>query len=281
MEEPPEKRNTVASLTDELLIEILCRLPVRDVCRFKCVSRSWLKLISDPVHRKKLPHTLAGFFYDSWNDERFPREAHHFTNVSGKGPPFIFPSFSFLPVSRDEVDLLDSCNGLLLCRCFVPGPHEGDGVRPFHYAVCNPATKKWVMLPDGSWASGEARTACLGFNPSVSSHFHVVEYVVDEEFCVTAVEIYSSKTAAWSFKENEWGDDVMLHDDARSVFLNGFMHMVSVAAGIVVVDMEGETWRAIPVPSEDEFGFIYQAQGHLCFLNVNDADPSKLSIWIL
>ncbi|CAN6294569.1 unnamed protein product [Urochloa humidicola] len=281
MEEPPEKRNAVASLTDELLIEILCRLPVRDVCRFKCVSRSWLKLISDPIHRKKLPHTLAGFFYDSWNDERFPREAHHFTNVSGKGPPFIFPSFSFLPVSRDEVDLLDSCNGLLLCRCFVPGPHEGDGVRPFHYAVCNPATKKWVMLPDGSWASGEARTARLGFNPSVSSHFHVVEYVVDEEVCVTAVEIYSSKTAAWSFKENEWGDNVMLHDDARSVFLNGFMHMVSVAAGIVVVDMEGETWRAIPVPSEDEFGFIYQAQGHLCFLNVNDADPSKLSIWIL
>ncbi|CAL4931823.1 unnamed protein product [Urochloa decumbens] len=282
MEEPPEKRNTAASLTDDLLIEILRRLPVRSVCRFKCVSRSWRYLISDPVHRKKLPHTLTGFFHHSWNGERFPSSAHHFTNVTGKGAPFIFPSFSFLPVPSDDVVLLDSCNGLLLCCCFVPGPRERDGDQPFHYAVCNPATEKWVMLPDGSWTSGDARTARLGFDPAVSSHFHVVEYVVDESACcITGVEIYSSKTGSWRFKENEWGDDVMLNQTTRSVFLNGFMHMLTFAEEIVVVDMEGETWRAIPVPSDADFGFIYQAQGRLCFLNVNDADASKLSIWIL
>ncbi|CAL4915129.1 unnamed protein product [Urochloa decumbens] len=179
---PPEKRNPVATLSDDLLIKILRRLPVRSVCRFKCVSRSWRNLISDRANRKKLPHTLTGFFYRSLSGERFLISAHHFTNVTGKGIPFIFPSFSFLPHPSDEVVLLDSCNGLLLCRCFEPGPHEGDGVPPFHYAVCNPATEKWMMLPDGSWASGEARTACLGFDPAVSSHFHVVEYVVDEDY---------------------------------------------------------------------------------------------------
>jgi hypothetical protein len=137
------------------------------------------------------------------------------------------------------------------------------------------------MLPDGSWASGEARTARLGFDPAVSSHFHVVEYVLDEGECVTGVEIYSSKTAAWSFKESEWGDDVMLYDIARSVFLNGFMHMLTFSQGIAVVDMDGKTWRTIPVPSDDELGCIHQAQGRLCFINVDDTDVSKLSIWIL
>jgi hypothetical protein len=68
--------------------------------------------------------------------------------------------------------------------------------RPFHYVVCNPATKKWVLLPDGS---GESRTVYLGFDPGVSSHFHVVEYVVDDTDCIIGVEIYSSKTGAWSF----------------------------------------------------------------------------------
>ncbi|CAN6289019.1 unnamed protein product [Urochloa humidicola] len=284
MEEPPEKRNTASSLTDELLIEILSRLPVRSVCRFKCVSWSWRNLISDPVHRKKLPHTLAGFFYDSWNDERFPKMAYHFTNITGKGIPLISPSFSFLPVPRGDVVLLDSCNGLLLCRCFVPGPHEGDGVRPFHYAVCNPATEKWVMLPDGSWLSGEARTACLGFDPAISSHFHVVEYVLDDEDCVAGVEIYSSKTASWSFKESEWGYHVFLDDGARSVFLNGCMHMLTCSHGIAAVDMEGNTWRTIPLPSgDDRFlsdGLIHQSQGRLYFLDVDDY-ASKLSIWIL
>jgi F-box interacting protein len=262
-------------------VEILRRVPVRSLCRFKCVSRSWRNLISDPAHRKKLPHTLVGFLYDSWNGERYPSSAHHFTNVTGKGAPFIFPDFSFLPVPRDEVLLLDSCHGLLLCRCLVPGPYKSDGLPPFHYAVCNPATKKWVMLPDGSWPSGEVRTARLGFDPAISSHFHVVEYVVDDGDYVIGVEIYSSKTGAWSFKENEWGTDRMLYQSARSVFLNGFMHMLTYAHGIVVVDMEGKTWRSIPVPAEDDFGCIHLTQGRLCFLSADAADYSKLSIWTL
>ncbi|KAJ1296578.1 hypothetical protein BS78_01G312100 [Paspalum vaginatum] len=270
MEDPPNKRNLPASFTDDLLVEILRRLPVRSLCRFKCVSRSWRNLISDPVHRKKLPHTLTGFFYHSSSGERFPCRAHHFTNVTGKGPPFIFPSFSFLPVPSDDVVLLDSCNGLLLCRCFESGPHEGDGIGPFHYVVCNPATEKWVMLPDGSWVAGERRTACLGFDPTVSSHFHVIEYVVDENDCVTGVEIYSSKTAAWSFKET-------------SVFLNGFMHMLTYSDGIITVNMDGNTWRTIPIPDDVDVGCIHQAWGRLCLFTdgVDSHNAVKLSIWIL
>ncbi|KAF8672834.1 hypothetical protein HU200_049167 [Digitaria exilis] len=285
--EEPAKRNPAASLPDEILVEILRRLPVRSVCRFKCVSRSWRDLISDPAHRKKLPQTLTGFFYSSYNEERFPSSARHFTNITGKGgAPLIVPSLSFLPAATDnadDVELMDSCNGLLLChcRCFGPCLDEDNWNPPFHYVVCNPATNKWVMLPDGS---GEDRIACLAFDPAVSSHFYVVEYVLDEDSCVAGVEIYSSKTAAWSFKENEWGSDIMLHDS--SVFLNGFMHMVTFADGVAVVDMEGKIWRTIPVPSNGELGrihrskgWIHQSQGRLCFLD--GSDRSKLSVWTL
>jgi hypothetical protein len=97
------------------------------------------------------------------------------------------------------------------------------------------------------------------------------------------VENYSSKTASWNFKESEWGDDVMhsqLYDRVRSVFLNSFMHIITFY-GIALVDMEGTTWRTIPVPSDGEYGCIHQAQGRLCFINVDDADAYKLSIWIL
>ncbi|KAJ1296573.1 hypothetical protein BS78_01G311700 [Paspalum vaginatum] len=282
MEDPPNRRNLAAGFTDDLLVEILSRLPVRSLCRFKCVSRSWRNLISDPVHRKKLPHTLTGFFYHSLSGERFPRVAHHFTNVTGKGVPFIFPSFSFLPVPSDDVLLLDSCNGLLLCRCFEPDPRDSDGIGPFHYVVCNPATEKWVMLPDGSWVAGERRTARLGFDPTVSLHFHVIEYVVDENDCVTGVEIYSSRTAAWSFKESEWGNDIMLHDRG-SVFLNGFMHMLTYSHGIIAVNMNGNTWRTIPILDDYDGGCIHQAQGRLCFFTngVHSCHAVKLLVWIL
>ena len=116
----------------------------------------------------------------------------------------------------------------------------------------------------------------LGFDPAVSSHFHVVEYVLDEGDFVAGVEIYSSKTAAWSFKESEWGDEVALHASARSVFLNGFLHMLTFSHGVVLVDMDGKTWRTIPVPTDSCFsGCIHQAQRRLCFLNVNDGDAFK------
>ncbi|KAL6596708.1 hypothetical protein ACP70R_047351 [Stipagrostis hirtigluma subsp. patula] len=275
------KRNPAASLSDELLVEILSRLPVRSVCRFKCVSRSWRRLISDPDHRKKLPQTLAGFFYQSLSGERFPCVAQHFTNVSGKGVPFVYPSFSFLPVPGTDVIPLDCCNGLLLCRCYQPGPCDPDGMRPSCYAVCNPATEKWVILPDSSRAIGEVRTARLCFDLAISSHFHVVEYVEDEDDYVTGVEIYSSRTSAWSSKESEWRDDLSLCDGSRSVFRNGFLHTVVLSDAIVALDMEGKSWRTIPTPPCGEPGFISQAQGRLCFFSAAADDAFKLSVWTL
>ena len=58
--------------------------------------------------------------------------------------------------------------------------------------------------------------------------------------------------------------------------------MLTVLDGIALVDMDAKTWRTIPVPTDNFFdGCIHQAQGRLCFLNVDDADFFKLSIWFL
>ena len=85
----------------------------------------------------------------------------------------------------------------------------------------------------------------------------------DEGECV-GVEIYSSKTAAWIFKESEWDEGIVLRSKSRSVFLNSFMHMLEYFV-IVAVDMERTTWRTIRKPCGAEMS-IHQAQGHLCVL---------------
>jgi hypothetical protein len=90
----------------------------------------------------------------------------------------------------------------------------------------------------------------------------VIEFVEVEDAC-GGVEIYSSKIVAWIFKESEWGDSsIVLRSKSRSIFLNGFMHMVEYST-IVVVDMERKTWRTIRKPGGSEIS-IHQAQGHLC-----------------
>jgi hypothetical protein len=62
-------------------------------------------------------------------------------------------------------------------------------------------THKWHVLPRSIHSVGQAY---LGFDP-ISSHFHVIEFI-EVEGASVGVEINSSKTAAWVFKESEWGE---------------------------------------------------------------------------
>ena len=59
--------------------------------------------------------------------------------------------------------------------------------------------QKFKILPpsthDLGYAVGEAR---LGFDPTSSSNFHVIDYVDVNGLCA-GVEIYSSETAAWIY----------------------------------------------------------------------------------
>ena len=71
----------------------------------------------------------------------------------------------------------------------------------YRYIVCNLATQKLKVLPPRINSVGEAR---LGFDPIASSHFHVIEYIEEEEvYECKGVDIYPSKTAAWICKESK------------------------------------------------------------------------------
>jgi hypothetical protein len=54
MEEAPNKRNALASLTEDVIFEILHHLPACSLFCCKCVCRSWKNLISDPNNHKNL-----------------------------------------------------------------------------------------------------------------------------------------------------------------------------------------------------------------------------------
>ena len=129
----------------------------------------------------------------------------------------------------------DCSQGLILCW------YSG-----FRYVVCNKVTKKWFLLPGSNHSCGLAR---LGFDPIVSSHFHVFEYGINDDDSL-GVNIYSSKTGAWIFKESEWGEGIVVSTYGKCVFVNGFMHMLKFTQ-IVAVDMERKTWRKIRRPTGD------------------------------
>ncbi|CAN6312748.1 unnamed protein product, partial [Urochloa humidicola] len=281
------RRNPAVNFTDDIIVEILSRLPVKSICRCKCVSPRWRDLISHPDHRKRLPQTLTGLFYVTENHARYPIQALHFTNIWDWErrfpipPPLICPSLSFIP-GYEDISIVNSCNGLLLCR-----RPESTSFDRFSYVVCNPATESWVALP-GSSSGGKLRAVWLGFDPAVSSHFHVFEFLDKYQGfgSVTGVEIYSSQTGAWGYKETKWNCGISIAGDESSVFCNGLLHIVVAQFAIVAVDLEGETWWMVTSPEDVnpifgwDPGFVDRYQGRLCYMNRGDY-ANHLSIWVL
>jgi hypothetical protein len=127
---------------------------------------------------------MAGFFYDSENDNQ------NFTSVVRGVRPH---SLEFLPFNIDNVTLLLQRPHpmlvpwgwwILLCRLQSNDPEV---------KILSPSTH------DVGHAIGEAR---LAFDPTASSHFHVIEYVDINAVCA-GVEIYSSQTTSWIYKKSE------------------------------------------------------------------------------
>ena len=180
--------------------------------------------------------------------------------------------------------LLDSCNGLLLCLFWNQPSH----VNGFDYVVCNPATEKWVTLPATTWSS-KVRTARLGFDPSVSSHFHVFEFVsttgvVDvnmqgHDTGKKTVGVYSSRTGVWAHGV-VWDNPLSASRFPRSIFFNRMLHLSSYNNLVVAIDVEGNR-RSIRGPMPDStrgVPNVYLSRGQLHLANES---VSELSIWAL
>lgn len=176
-------------LPQDLVVEILSRLPAKSLCRIKCVSRSWRALISDPAHRRRFAQTLSGFFFFRRRPHRSTLPPLGFAGMFPSLPLIDDPSLSFLPSSWSKIEPLDSCNGLLLLRCSQqPSAGATGSPPPAFYVVCNPATGEWVALPQPSVEPGQdgktrTNSAVLGFDPAVSSHFHVFQLVEEYYGC--------------------------------------------------------------------------------------------------
>ena len=156
-------------LTDDIIAEILSRMPYKSTCCCKCVCTRWRDLISHPYYHKEMSQSLIGFFYESYGPSML---SSCFTNVSGKGDPLVDPSLSFLP-RFEMLSIKDCCNGLLLCSFSRQNDTEKSD-----YVVCNPATEKWVVVP-GTDLFSEADVG-MAFDPAVSSNFVVCEFVDDQ-----------------------------------------------------------------------------------------------------
>ncbi|TVU45547.1 hypothetical protein EJB05_05036, partial [Eragrostis curvula] len=256
-----EKRQiaAISGLTDDLLVDILSRVPIKTLCCCKCVSPSWRDLISNPAHRKKLPQTLFGFFYfDEFETCQFVSLV-----APKKGQPRS-PSpvdFSFLP---GDGQVLDCCNGLVLLNCWTGSGSTRRGT----YVVCHPATKKCVAVPEPTETGKKCFGIRLCFDPAVSWDFHVVR-LLDEK------ELDAEEDGRWE-SWDEPGIYFLVLIFIHLILDTGFSVQAKVGLHVAV-----RTERTLYLPQVEETGFIGHSQGHLFYANKDDRNPYRILVYAL
>ncbi|XP_034212175.1 F-box/kelch-repeat protein At3g06240-like isoform X3 [Prunus dulcis] len=264
-------------LSQDIIVDILSRLPLKSVCRFRCVSKSWFNLTTEPHfinthlnrHRKKQKIILSSnnslFSLDPEapiDDDMLPLEI----DFPLKNHP-----------NTEWVHMFGSCNGLV---CIMPQPEA--------FFIFNPTTRESLRVPDCPRPSHICppepqevmfhHAYSFGYAPSIDDY----KFVKVAYGCM--VLIFSLKSSSWKRVQ----DFPYKHCLEKSgTTLNGAVHWlcrrleVGGTCVIAAFDLAQEKFSDLPPPESvtDYKRFTTGVlRGCLCLLHQHDR---RHSFWIM
>lgn len=181
-------------LPEELVMDILVRLPVKSLIRFKYVCKSWYALIKNPSFiSQHLSHPYSSHNNDSiLVFDRPPGDYNPKVSLLHSDKNFQFFEYVTAPIFdgclANDIQIYGPCNGIvcLYRRCSNKT------------VLWNPATKENRVLPlPPSPFDGSRTTACgIGFD-STRDEYKVVHVLYDFQRRGKNVGVYTLSTDSW------------------------------------------------------------------------------------
>ncbi|CAI9111796.1 OLC1v1012115C1 [Oldenlandia corymbosa var. corymbosa] len=273
------ERGFWSGFPEDLIFQILYRLPINDLFALKLVCKEWNFVISRLcIPRLCPPYPCAPLWgLLCFKDPLSPPDSEEVRDEHLKDPSSedkllkfyfrllyqytlgtkIFPlrflagtiEDHFLPLlppedGCDASDIRDCCNGLLLLASSTN-----------RYYVANPVTKQRLLVPRNSHRHDNTNIksthSSLVFDPSFSLGFKIVRCVRPAEHSTVThpmeLDIFSSDTGQWSSHvlplepHGLYGFEWL----RRSVYFNGALYSLSLAMYLVCID------KLIPQPSRN------------------------------
>ncbi|XP_057436945.1 F-box/kelch-repeat protein At3g23880-like [Lotus japonicus] len=292
------------NLPHDLFVQILLRLPVRSLVRFKCVRKSWCSLISDPKFGKSHYDLAASPNHrclTKGNDSKIESidvDAASFHNSESCVVNLKFP----LPTPREEysvfgpdppsyVEFLGSCRGFIL----VAYPH-GDVI------VWNPSTGVHRRIADDLDEMIALYLTGFGYDRSTDEYLLVLIDVIplgvfevdpdQADNIHTTIRIFSMKTNSWFDQEGTYAQYVdMGSDDLKiATFFNDALHWLVTSYEtdhhvIISFDLVKRNFSEIPLPqvlvTELEFWYHLRVMGECLSLCYPGDKTSTAEIWMM
>ncbi|CAL5376347.1 unnamed protein product [Camellia sinensis] len=252
---------------DDLLRQILIRLPAKPLITFKLVSKRWCSLISDPF---VLDHWIPPISASSFFLRRCFSSSSHiikFNHISHAG--FVnnidkLESFNYVD---DRVKISQSCKGLLLCSSYFFDLFPNST----RYYVVNPTTKEFTTIPRPT--NGDDRyfivSINLAFDPAVSLRYKIVAVLSKQRHNPNCqIAVYSSETRIWMFSYASFAcsGEITFHN---GVFFNSKIHWPCChSEASIYYDLNTHQFSALPMPDDLSVVPMYFGElgGRLCLM---------------
>ncbi|KAL6185268.1 hypothetical protein ACLB2K_041402 [Fragaria x ananassa] len=285
---------------EDLLSQILVRLPLKSLLCFKSVSKQWLSLISSPQFL--VTHILcrgsaspSGLLLN--NDYLHTPEFHYVplthSNPSQTSPPYL----SYLGAPR--IKILQSFNGLLLCSSAYQknDPNyelkysddftqtEDDVLLPdiwhviptisnsciqtrihysgFRFYVCNPTTKQFINL-SFPFFQYHILALNLAFDPLHSPYYKIL-CILKKNLDTFIIHLYNSETKTWNPSSVSFNAPWEI-SFREPVICRLAIHWYSDRQTSLYYDVDKECLNPMPMPSSSTYGtvnYFGESGGHL------------------
>ncbi|XP_026397874.1 uncharacterized protein LOC113293463 isoform X1 [Papaver somniferum] len=303
--------------TVDLWYEIFLHLPVNSIFAFKCVSKTWFSILSNPnfIYRwsklNKINTFLPWTLYHAadlpenytFRNEPFRRRfsiaypvSHSkfmTNNLNGFSFRFIEPAHFPDTETKTCLYLLGSSYGLVLCTTSL--------FNQMLYDVCNPLTKKWVSLPPPPKVSEYVMAGfeCDGSSSSlISTSYKVVRIPKFETGRIFEVEIFTSDSGEWNVYELSCPRNVSWMNFFQKIVVlhNGVLHWIDqksiVAYNLNNGETSGNQCRLINLPYEESYlynhsqPYIGVLEGLICYACLRTGRKSMgskvfLCVWVI
>nr|GMD20644.1 putative F-box protein At3g23950 [Ipomoea batatas] len=200
---------------DELVGEILVRLPITVAVRFQAVCKRWYSLISSPYFIARFRHLRHQHIQSSSLVFRFAYSYFQIVSNSNSSNSLLGKMYgesafrlSYLPCSPTDLQALrleGSFADLILCSCITPtNTNTNTNTYKTDYYVSNPLTRKWIALPPVAYDVSEYVSigfVCVPSPVAVDTKFMVVRLCSSRyEFTPRSwfkAQVFSSENWQW------------------------------------------------------------------------------------
>ncbi|GAB2298393.1 hypothetical protein Dimus_032458 [Dionaea muscipula] len=253
------RQNADLFIHEEVLVEILTRLPVRSLLRFKCVCKTWFSLIRSEYFVGKHLFVRSMMFKD-YNFENLLVDCHHIRNgengfqfsaVDGDTLSVVRNKFKIVSSSPDSKNhplpkclFVGSCNGIvcLLVKLFV-------GLMPQQSLLLwNPATGEVKNLQHEKVID----VLGFGFDPKNNDYKVVVLSDSSTPGLTEHIFVYSSRLDSWkSLDRPHWPnfDHFTSTTSSGGRMLNWLgSHSDTYHDIVILFDLSEEAFLTTPMP---------------------------------